>query len=124
VSVPKWNAILDPHHTSHQRGRLCFRPYLGATLSAINASASASGGSSSRSTGAGGENNSLEFVEAQDLEALQTLFSKYCDGEGLMNKVSVLQIPAIAELTVRAIEKKAAAGPAMRFLVLVDPYIH
>jgi hypothetical protein len=42
-----------------------------------------------------------EFVEAEDLEALQTLFSKYCDSEGLMTKLIVMQIPAIAELMVR-----------------------
>jgi hypothetical protein len=44
-----------------------------------------------------------EFVEAEDLEALQTLFSKYCDSEGLMTKLSVMQIPAISELMVRFI---------------------
>jgi hypothetical protein len=44
-----------------------------------------------------------EFVEAEDLEALQTLFSKYCDSEGLMTKVVVMQIPAIAELMVRVV---------------------
>jgi hypothetical protein len=42
-----------------------------------------------------------EFVEAEDLEALQTLFSKYCDSEGLMTKLSVMQVPAISELIVR-----------------------
>jgi hypothetical protein len=44
-----------------------------------------------------------EFVEAEDLEALQTLFSKYCDSEGLMTKLSVMQIPAISELMVRVL---------------------
>ena len=44
-----------------------------------------------------------EFVEAEDLEALQTLFSKYCDSEGLMTKLSVMQIPAISELMVRVV---------------------
>jgi hypothetical protein len=44
-----------------------------------------------------------EFVEAEDLEALQTLFSKYCDSEGLMTKLIVMQIPAIAELMVRLV---------------------
>jgi len=41
-----------------------------------------------------------EFVEAEDLEALQALFSKYCDSEGLMTKVSVMQVPSISELMV------------------------
>jgi len=40
------------------------------------------------------------FVEAEDLEALQSLFSKYCDSDGLMTKEAVSQIPAITELTV------------------------
>jgi hypothetical protein len=44
-----------------------------------------------------------EFVEAEDLEALQTLFSKYCDSEGLMTKLSVMEIPAISELMVRVV---------------------
>jgi hypothetical protein len=42
------------------------------------------------------------FVEAQDLDALQQLFSKYCDKEGLMSKKNLEQIPAIAQLLVRA----------------------
>jgi hypothetical protein len=41
------------------------------------------------------------FVEAQDLDALQQLFSKYCDKEGLMSKQNLEQIPAIAQLLVR-----------------------
>jgi hypothetical protein len=44
-----------------------------------------------------------EFVEAEDLEALQTLFSKYCDSEGLMTKLIVMQIPAISDLLVRSV---------------------
>jgi len=43
-----------------------------------------------------------EFVEAEDLEALQALFSKYCDAEGLMTKDAVMKVPAIAELMVSA----------------------
>ena len=43
------------------------------------------------------------FVEAQDLDALQQLFSKYCDKEGLMSKQNLEQIPAIAQLLVRYI---------------------
>jgi hypothetical protein len=41
------------------------------------------------------------FVEAQDLDALQQLFAKYCDKEGLMSKKNLEQIPAIAQLLVR-----------------------
>jgi len=47
-----------------------------------------------------GDNDDDGFVEAQDLEALQGLFSKYCDKEGLMTKDAVQQIPLIAELLV------------------------
>ena len=43
----------------------------------------------------------LEFVEAEDFEALQILFSKHCDKEGLITKNAVMEIPAIAELIVR-----------------------
>jgi len=39
-------------------------------------------------------------VEAEDLEALQKLFAKYCDQEGLMTKEAVQKIPTIAELLV------------------------
>lgn len=41
-----------------------------------------------------------EFVEAEDLEALQALFTKYCDKEGLMTKEKVTEIPPIDELLV------------------------
>jgi hypothetical protein len=50
-----------------------------------------------------------EFVEAEDLEALQTLFSKYCDSEGLMTKLSVMQIPAISELMVRLVSSSCSS---------------
>ena len=40
------------------------------------------------------------FVQSEDLGALQRLFSKYCDEEGLMSKTSVMEIPAISELMV------------------------
>jgi hypothetical protein len=39
-----------------------------------------------------------EFVQAEDLESLQGLFSSCCDGEGLMTKAEVMQIPSISEL--------------------------
>jgi hypothetical protein len=41
-----------------------------------------------------------EFVQAEDLESLQGLFSSCCDGEGLMTKAEVMQIPSISELLV------------------------
>ena len=41
-----------------------------------------------------------DFVPAEDLEALQALFAKYCDKEGLMTKAAVLQVPTIADLLV------------------------
>lgn len=41
------------------------------------------------------------FVEADDLEALQSLFTKYSDKEGLMAKTDALKVPAIASLLVR-----------------------
>ena len=44
-----------------------------------------------------------EFVQAKDLEALQILFNKYCDKEGLMTKAMALNVPAIAELIVSSI---------------------
>jgi len=52
------------------------------------------------SAAAEGANDDDGFVEAQDLEALQALFSKYCDKEGLMTKDAVQQTPLIAELLV------------------------
>jgi hypothetical protein len=42
-----------------------------------------------------------DFVAAQDLEALQELFTKYCDKDGLMDKNAAMKVPAIAELLVR-----------------------
>jgi hypothetical protein len=48
-----------------------------------------------------------DFVEAEDLEALQELFTKYCDSEGLMTRTSVMQLPAITELMVRCADMLA-----------------
>ena len=42
----------------------------------------------------------LDFVKADDGDALQQLFSKTCDKEGLMTKAAVMEIPAIAQLLV------------------------
>lgn len=64
-----------------------------------------SSSSTSTSSGSGsGSSEDLEFVEAEDFEALQVLFSKYCDKEGLMTKKAVMKIPAIADLMVRCCE--------------------
>ena len=41
-----------------------------------------------------------DFVEAEDLEALQSLFRKYCDSDGLMTSQSVQNVPSIAQLLV------------------------
>ena len=50
-----------------------------------------------------------DFVSADDMGALQTLFNKYCDKEGLMTKTSVLQITSISELIVSTILGSAPA---------------
>jgi hypothetical protein len=41
-------------------------------------------------------------VVTNELDTLQTLFSKYCDGDGLMSKSAALAIPSIADLLVRS----------------------
>lgn len=41
-----------------------------------------------------------DFVKAQDGEALQTLFAKQCDDDGLMTMDTLKKVPAIAELLV------------------------
>lgn len=51
------------------------------------------------------------FVQAEDLEALQKLFSKYCDSEGLMTKVAVTQIPAISDLMVSRVCCESTIDP-------------
>ena len=40
------------------------------------------------------------FVDSQDGETLQSLFSKKCDADGLMSKEMVRKLPVIAELLV------------------------
>lgn len=40
----------------------------------------------------------VEFVSASDLEAVQALFSRECDADGLMTKATLEAIPAIAEM--------------------------
>jgi hypothetical protein len=39
-------------------------------------------------------------VEAEDLPAIQSLFSKYCDKEGLMTKEDLGKMPPVAEMIV------------------------
>jgi hypothetical protein len=43
----------------------------------------------------------LGMSETQDGEALQTLFAKQCDSDGLMTKDALSQVPSIADLLVR-----------------------
>jgi hypothetical protein len=45
--------------------------------------------------------NNSEFVKADDGGALQALFEKQCDQDGLMTKKSLVSIPMIADLLVR-----------------------
>ena len=40
------------------------------------------------------------FVDSQDGETLQSLYSKKCDANGLMTKEMVRKLPVIAELLV------------------------
>lgn len=42
----------------------------------------------------------VDFVKADDGEALQALFEKQCDKDGLMTKASLVSIPMIADLLV------------------------
>lgn len=41
-----------------------------------------------------------DVVAAKDFDALQMIFSKYCDEEGLMAKEKAISVPVIAELLV------------------------
>ena len=42
-----------------------------------------------------------DFVEAEDLPAIQALFNKYCDEDGLMTKSALAGVPVFAEMLVR-----------------------
>lgn len=42
----------------------------------------------------------VDFVKADDGEALQALFEQQCDEDGLMTKASLVSIPMIADLLV------------------------
>lgn len=46
----------------------------------------------------GGDSDEVEFVSASDLEAVQALFAKECDADGLMTKTALEKVPAIAEM--------------------------
>ena len=58
-----------------------------------------------------------EFVEAEDFEALQVLFSKYCDKEGLMTKNAVEKVPAIADLLVSCVCRKRIEYRSVRTML-------
>ena len=45
-----------------------------------------------------GDSGEVEFVSASDLEAVQALFAKECDADGLMTKSALEKVPAIAEM--------------------------
>ena len=45
-----------------------------------------------------GDSSEVEFVSASDLEAVQALFAKECDADGLMTKSALEKVPAIAEM--------------------------
>jgi hypothetical protein len=55
----------------------------------------------STSTDTGGGDSAF-FPLAQDLESLQSLFSQYCDKQGLMTRSALRNVPTIAELLVSA----------------------
>lgn len=50
------------------------------------------------SEGGASNDKEVEYVEADDGEALQKLFAKQCDGDGLMTKSALRATPAIKEL--------------------------
>jgi hypothetical protein len=47
--------------------------------------------------------NDEEFISAEDLEKLQSLFGSSCDSDGLMNKAAVMRVPVIAQLLVSSV---------------------
>lgn len=49
------------------------------------------------------ESKGDSFVEADDIAAIQKLFNKYCDEDGLMTKASLIETPPFSEMLVRHI---------------------
>ena len=56
--------------------------------------------SSSKSSQQQSEVEDGDFVEAEDLPAIQALFNKYCDKDGLMTKADLTSIPVFADMLV------------------------
>ena len=46
------------------------------------------------------ESKKKEYVEAEDLPAIQSLFNKYCDKDGLMTKKALAKMPPFEEMLV------------------------
>ena len=46
----------------------------------------------------GGDSDEMKFVSASDLEAVQALFARECDADGLMTKSALEKVPEIAEM--------------------------
>jgi hypothetical protein len=46
------------------------------------------------------ESKDGSFVEAEDLPAIQKLFTKYCDKDGLMTKAELVEMPPFSEMLV------------------------
>jgi hypothetical protein len=46
------------------------------------------------------ESKGGDFVEAEDLQSIQALFTNYCDKDGLMTKASLDKVPAFKDMLV------------------------
>jgi hypothetical protein len=87
VSISKSNCYLTPNLVQTNKKSLIEECWMPAKTSKLHMLSTSTSGAD-------------DFVQADDFEALQKLFSKNCDDEGLMTRASVMQIPAISELMV------------------------
>jgi hypothetical protein len=53
------------------------------------------------------------FVEADDMDAIQALFNKYCDGDGLMTKSALVSVPPFSDMLVSSSDKGSLACVGM-----------
>ena len=49
------------------------------------------------------------FVEADDMDAIQKLFNKFCDEDGLMTKASLVAMPPFSDMLVSSAQEASLA---------------
>jgi hypothetical protein len=99
---PHGRFILPPHKFTRKESAFILPFYAtspSSTASSFSSSRNNSG--NGRLTAADIDNKSNNNNNEDQIEAIQMIFTNYCDADGLMTKADVQKVPYIADLLVR-----------------------